>query len=132
MTDEEFMVAVRAGEEPSGHLANLRLTWLLLRARPEDVEDELADALARRARCSGGTVHQTRTATWLALVRVAMEAAPDARELDDLLRRRDELLDRDLPHRYYAPATLADPIAALVVIPPDRAPLPSSSILLAT
>lgn len=126
------MVAVRAGEEPGGHVANLRLTWLLLRDRPDDVEDELTAALARRARHAGGTVHQTRTAAWLALVRVAVEAVPEARELEDLLRQRGELLDRHLLHRYYEPLTLADPMAAAVVVPPDRAPLPRCRILVAS
>ena len=124
MTDEEFMAAVRAGDEPGGHVANLRLTWLLLRDRPDDVEDELAAALATRAGRTGGTVHQTRTAAWLALVRVAMAAVPTACELEDLLRQRPELLDRNLLHRYYEPLTLADPMASVIVVVPDRAPLP--------
>ena len=124
MTDDEFMAAVRAGAEPSGHVANLRLTWLLLRDRPNDAEEALAAALSRRAQCSGGTVHRTRTATWLALVRAAMESAPQAGDLEDLLRRRADLLDRNLLLRYYEPATLNDPIAATIVVSPDRSPLP--------
>lgn len=125
------MAAVRAGEEPSGHMANLRLAWLLLRDRPDDVEDELAVALTTRARRTEGTVHRTRTAAWLALVRVAMAAAPSALELEDLLRQRGELLDRNLLHRHYEPLTLADPMAAVVVVPPDREPLPRCRSLVA-
>jgi hypothetical protein len=132
MTDGEFLAAVQVGEEPSEHVANLRLAWLLLlRHDPAEVEGELALALSRRARRTGGRVHQTRTAAWLAVVRAAAQDVPDVRVFDDLLVRRRELLDRHLLHRYYEPTTLADPLAAVTVLPPDRAPMPGLRVLVA-
>jgi hypothetical protein len=131
MTDEEFLAAVQEGAEPSGHLANVRLAWLLVCRRPEDVEDELAAALARRARRTGGSVHQTRTAAWLAVVRAAAEAVPDVLGFDELLDLRRELLDSHLLDRFYEPRTLSDPRSAEMVLPPDRAPLPGGRILIA-
>jgi hypothetical protein len=65
---------------------------------------------------------------------VATSAAPDATAFEDLLARRPELLDRRLLERHYSPELLSEPRAAAVVVPPDRAPLPSppSSLLLAS
>jgi hypothetical protein len=134
LDDAGFLVAVARGQEPSGHVGNLRLAWLLVRRDPEAAERELAVALRRRAVCTGGSVHETRTAGWLALVRVATSAAPDATAFDDLLGCRPELLDRRLLERHYSPELLAEPRAATAVVPPDRAPLPSPrpSLLLAS
>jgi hypothetical protein len=125
LDDAAFLAAVARGVEPSGHVGNLRLAWLLLRRDPEAAERELARALRRRAACTGGSVHETRTAGWLALVRVATWAASDAIAFDDLLARRPELLDRRLLERHYSPALLAEPRAAAAVVPADRVPLPS-------
>ena len=125
LDDAGFLAAVARGAEPSGHLGNLRLAWLLVRRDPEAAERELALALRRRAMCTGGSVHETRTAGWLALVRVATWAAPDATAFDDLLARRPELLDRRLLERHYSPELLAEPRAAAAVVPADRVPLPS-------
>ena len=132
LEDDEFLAAVVRGAEPSGHLGNLRLAWLLVRRDPQTAERELAVALDRRAVCTGGSVHQTRTAGWLALVRAATAAAPDVAAFGDLLARRPELLDRRLLERHYSPGALADPHAATAVVPTDRAPLPSPSLLLAS
>jgi len=133
LDDAAFLAAVARGAEPSGHLGNLHLAWLLVRRDPEAAERELAGALRRRAVCTGGSVHQTRTAGWLALVRAATAAAPDVTAFDDLLARRPELLDRRLLERHYSAELLSEPRAAAAVVPPDRAPLPSSapSLLLA-
>jgi hypothetical protein len=128
----EFLAAVARAAEPSGHLGNLRLAWLLLRRDPEAAERELAVALHRRAVCSGGSVHQTRTAGWLALVRAATAAVPHVTAFDDLLVCRPELLDRRLLERHYSPEVLVDPRSAAAVVPTDRAPLPSPSLLLAS
>ena len=126
MDDQDFMAAVELGEEPSCHLANLRLAWLLLIRHPDGVvEERLGVALRRRAQRTGGTVHQTRTAAWLALVRAASGPAREGERFEQLLDRRRELLDRGLLDRHYAPATLADPRSATVFVPPDRAPLPT-------
>jgi hypothetical protein len=129
--DAEFLAAVARGAEPSGHRGNLRLAWLLVRRDPETAERELAVALQRRAVCTGGSVHQTRTAGWLALVRAATAAVPDVAAFDELLARRPELLDRGLLERHYSPEALAEPRAATAVVPTDRAPLPSPCLLLA-
>jgi hypothetical protein len=127
LDDAGFLAAVARGAEPSGHLGNLRLAWLLVRRDPDLAEHELAVALRRRAACTGGSVHQTRTVGWLTLVRVATAAAPDAATFDDLLARRPELLERRLLERHYSPELLAEPRAAAVVVPADRWPLPSPS-----
>ena len=134
LDDAGFLAAVTRGAEPSGHLGNLRLAWLLVRRDPEGAERELAVALRRRALSTGGSVHETRTAGWLALVRIATSAAPDVTAFDDLLARRPELLDRRLLERHYSPELLAEPRAAAGVVPADRAPLPSPprSLLLAS
>ena len=71
LDDAGFLAAVARWAKPSGHLGNLRLAWLLVRRDPEAAEPELALALRRRAECTGGSVHETRTAGWLALPCVA-------------------------------------------------------------
>ena len=131
LADRQFLAAVGRGAEPSGHLGNLRLAWLLLRRDPETAEHELALALRRRAVRTGGAVHETRTAAWLALVRAATSAAPDVAAFEELLARCPELLDRRLLERHYSPDALAHPRAATTVVPADRAPLPSPALLLA-
>jgi hypothetical protein len=126
MMDRAFLAAVDEGREPCDHVANLRLAWLLLGRDERTAERRLFVALDRRARATGGTVHCTRTAAWLALVRAARAAVPGTIGFVELLNARPELLDRRLLDRYYGPATLADPRSAEAFITPDRRPLPDT------
>jgi hypothetical protein len=126
MMDRAFLAAVDEGREPCDHVANLRLAWLLLGRDERTAERRLFVALDRRARATGGTVHCTRTAAWLALVRAARAAVPGTIGFVELLNARPELLDRRLLDRYYDPATLADPRSAEAFITPDRRPLPDT------
>ena len=126
LTDAAFLAAVDEGREPSDHVANLRLAWLLLGRDERVAERELFVALERRARATGGRVHCTRTAAWLAVVGAARAAMPGTIGFAQLLKARPELLDRCLLDRYYDPATLADPRSAEAIITPDRRPLPDT------
>jgi hypothetical protein len=126
MMDRAFLAAVDEGREPCDHVANLRLAWLLLGRDERTAERRLFVALDRRARATGGTVHCTRTAAWLAVVRAARAGTPGTIGFAQLLNARPELLDRRLLDRYYDPATLADPRSAEAFITPDRRPLPDT------
>ena len=84
LADCEFLAAVGRGAEPSGHLGNLRLAWLLVPSAIRSGRARAALALRRRAVRTGGSVHETRTAAWVALVRAATSAAPDVAAFEEL------------------------------------------------
>jgi len=66
---------------------------------------------------------ETMTRAWLVLVADALRRAVVA-DSRDLLARCPELLNRELPLRYYSQALLTSVRARAVFLDPDLAPLP--------
>ncbi|MEP6661599.1 MAG: hypothetical protein ABJD24_16920 [Acidimicrobiales bacterium] len=97
LTDHDFLGAVAAGEEPEGHLSNLRYAWIL--TSTHDVEEAERLALAsvdRRASRSGGTAQADLTREWVRIVADTVRLSPDAAGFEEFLWSNPQLLDRDL------------------------------------
>ena len=96
-TDHDFLRAVAAGEEPTGHLSNLRYAWILTNSHAfEDVERLALAAIDRRASRSGGTAQVDLTRAWVRVVADAVRRSPDAAGFEEFLWSNPQLLDRDL------------------------------------
>ena len=68
---------------------------------------------------------ETLTRVWLALVGAAAKrCVPPPSSSLDLLERRPELRERDLPLAHYTRERLMSPHARAVFVEPDRQPLP--------
>ncbi len=97
LTDHDFLRAVAAGEEPVGHLSNLRYAWILTsRYAVEDAERLALAAIDRRASRSGGTAQADLTRAWVRVVADAVRRSPDAAGFEEFLWSNPQLLDRDL------------------------------------
>jgi hypothetical protein len=96
-TDHEFLRAVAAGEEPDGHLSNLRYAWILASTHEVEEAERLAlVAIDRRASRSGGTAQADLTRAWVRVVADAVRRSPDAAGFEGFLWSNPQLLDRDL------------------------------------
>jgi hypothetical protein len=96
LTDREFLRAVAAGDEPDGHLSNLRYAWILSsRHAVEDAERLALAAIDRRASRSGGTAQADLTRAWVRVVADAVRRRP-ARGFEEFLWSNPQLLDRGL------------------------------------
>ena len=101
MTDEQFARAFEAGAiAPAdfGHLAHVRLAGVGV---PEKY-------------------HETITELWMRLLADARSALPAPCELAELLSRRPELANKELPLEYYSPERLFSDEARARWVPPDR------------
>jgi hypothetical protein len=97
LTDHDFLRAVAAGEEPDGHLANLRYAWILTSRHTVDEAERLAlAAIDRRASRSGGTAQADLTRAWVRVVAEAVLRCPNAAGFEEFLWSNPQLLDRDL------------------------------------
>ena len=94
VSDDEFLDEVQLGHQPCGHLANLRLAWLLTRRLPlGDATDSMCRAIEQRAARLGGHVDRDLTARWTALVARAA-AATSSPSFDTFLVDHQHLLVR--------------------------------------
>ena len=64
MDEAEFDAAIRAGLEPAGHLANVRLAWTMHRRHGRDGLRYTEEAIERRASKTGGTWDRALTRAW--------------------------------------------------------------------
>ena len=97
LSDHDFLRAVAAGEEPVGHLSNLRYAWILTSSHAvEDAERLALAAIDRRARRSGGTAQADLTRAWVRVVAEAVRRSPDAAGFEEFLWSNPHLLERDL------------------------------------
>jgi hypothetical protein len=97
LTDREFLRAVAAGDEPDGHLSNLRYAWILSsRHAVEDAERLALAAIDRRASRSGGTAQADLTRAWVRVVADAVRRRPAAAGFEEFLWSNPQLLDRGL------------------------------------
>src|SRR6266702_7808798 len=99
MDDSEFLGLFHDDDLPRQefrHKGHLRLAWLVLsRHRKDESEQIVAREIPRFAVAYGASnrYHDTLTRFWVRLVGHAIENAPEARSIDDLLARFPFLLD---------------------------------------
>jgi hypothetical protein len=72
--------------------------------------------------------HETITWAYLALINERLERGGRPRSWDEFARDHAELFARDFLRAYYAPETLASPLAKRVFIFPDACPPASTSV----
>ncbi len=130
MEDREFLGLFHEGTLPGEqfqHKGHLRLAWLVLSHHPTDEAASIAACeIQRFAAANGapGRYHDTLTRFWVRLVSHAMENAPDAGNIDELLARFPVLLDKNLPYRHWREGTFNSDVARAGWVEPDLIPLP--------
>jgi hypothetical protein len=130
MEDREFLRLFHEGNLPGEefrHRGHLRLAWLVLsRHQRDEAESIVAREIRRFAVANGasGRYHDTLTRFWVRLVGHAMENAPGARSIDELLARFPFLLDKSLPYHHWRRETFNSDVARAGWVRPDLVPLP--------
>ena len=130
MDDHEFLRLFHDGNLPGEefrHKGHLRLAWLvLLRHGGDETETIVAREIQRFAVASGASdrYHDTLTRFWVRLVGHAMENAPEARSIDELLARFPFLLEKGLPFKHWRGETFNSDRARAGWVEPDLIPLP--------
>lgn len=130
MEDHEFLRLFHEGNlrsEEFRHKGHLRLAWLVLsRHARDEAERIVAQEIRQFAVVNGasGRYHDTLTRFWVRLVGHAMENAPGARSVDELLARFPFLLDKSLPFRHWRGETLNSDLARACWVDPDLGALP--------
>ena len=130
MEDQEFLRLFHEGNLPGEefrHRGHLRLAWLVLsRHQRDEAESIVAREIKQFAVANGasGRYHDTLTRFWIRLVGHAMENAPDAGSIDQLLSRFPFLLDKSLPYRHWQGETFNSDEARAGWIEPDLLPVP--------
>ena len=130
MGDPEFLRLFHEGslpEEEFHHRGHLRLAWLVLSHHTRsEAEKIFAREIRQFAVASGasGRYHDTLTRFWARLVGRAMENAPEAGSIDQLLTRFPFLLDKSLPYRHWRGETFNSDLARAGWVEPDLVPLP--------
>ena len=130
MDDPEFLRLFHSANLPNEefrHRGHLRLTWLVLSNHSKDESERLVAREIRRFAVANGAssrYHDTLTRFWVRLVGHAMENAPEARSIDELLARFPFLLDKNLPYRHWRGETFNSDQARAGWVVPDLVPLP--------
>ncbi|MFB7619130.1 hypothetical protein [Kitasatospora sp. NPDC056181] len=121
-----LLAEVTAAAGRFGHREHVHLTWLAVRAVGVPAAVSLVgDGILRTATKAGAPqkYHVTLTRAWVELVgHHAAEHGGD--DFADFADRHPDLLDKDLPARYYRAATLDSPEAKAGWVEPDLAPFP--------
>jgi hypothetical protein len=130
VNDSEFLRlfhgSALAGEE-FRHKGHLRLAWLVLSEHSRDEAEQIVAREIRRFAVANGAsnrYHDTLTRFWVRLVGHAMETAPEAGTIDELLARFPLLLDKSLPYRHWRGETFNSDEARASWVEPDLVPLP--------
>ena len=109
------------------HRGHLRLAWLVLSRHPRDEAEQIVASEIRRFAVANGAsnrYHDTLTRFWVRLLSHAMENAPEARSIDELLIVFPFLLDKTLPYRHWRGETFNSDPARTGWVEPDLVPLP--------
>jgi hypothetical protein len=112
------------------HRQHLQVAWWLLRGEPPlPAMRRFVDGIRRYAAHIGKPelYHATITWAYLLLVNERLERGGRARSWVEFERDHPELFARDLLTGYYAPETLASPLAKAVFVFPDACPPASTS-----
>ena len=130
MDDRDFLTLFHDANLPSEefrHKGHLRLAWLVLsHHRMDEAENLVAREIKRFALANGAPsrYHDTLTRFWVRVVGHAMDNAPEARNIDELLARFPLLLDKSLPFRHWYGETFNSDRARAGWVEPYLAPLP--------
>ena len=126
MTDEAFARAFEAGAvgpEQFDHAAHLRVAWVYLReaGSADAALPRIRAAIQRFAAAAGAAqkYHETITVVWMRLLADAGAQVERPCELEELVRQRPELADKNLPLKYYSPERLFSDQARDAYVPPD-------------
>ena len=109
------------------HRGHLRLAWLVLsRHQRDEAQSIVVREIKQFAVANGasGRYHDTLTRFWVRLVGHAMENAPEAGSIDQLLSKFPFLLDKSLPYRHWQGETFNSDEARAGWIEPDLLPVP--------
>jgi hypothetical protein len=132
LSGEEFLARFEAGgfgAREYGHREHVRTVWLYLqRLEAAEVVVAIARGIHKLAEAHGspGLYHETLTRVWVHLIAEAYGRAPSGQGFDSFLGAIPELLDRELPYRYYSRERLTSAAARAEWMPPDLRPLPGS------
>ena len=130
MDDNEFLNLFHEGAltgDEFRHRGHLRLAWLVLSRHPKDEAEQIVAREIRMFAVANGAsnrYHDTLTRFWVRLVGHAMESAPDAGSIDELLARFPFLFDKSLPSRHWQGETFNSDQARAGWVEPDLVPLP--------
>jgi hypothetical protein len=130
MDDGEFLRLFHDSNLPGDefrHRGHLRLAWLVLSRHSRiDAESIIAREIQLFAVAKGASnrYHDTLTRFWVRLVGHAMEYAPEARSIEDILARAPFLLDKNLPYRHWRTETFNSDRARAGWVEPDLVTLP--------
>ena len=130
MDDSEFLRLFHEGAltgDEFRHRGHLRLAWLVLSRHPRDEAERIVASEIRRFAVANGAsnrYHDTLTRFWVRLLSHAMENAPEARSIDELLSVFPFLLDKSLPYRHWRGETFNSDLARTGWVEPDLVPLP--------
>jgi hypothetical protein len=130
MNDGEFLRLFHDGSIPNEefrHRGHLRLAWLILsHHRKGEAERIVAREIRKFAVANGAPnrYHDTLTRFWVRLVGHAMENAPGAGSIDELLAMFPFLLDKTLPYRHWLGETFDSDRARAGWVEPDLVPVP--------
>jgi type VI protein secretion system component VasK len=130
MDDSEFLRLFHEGAltgDEFRHRGHLRLAWLVLSRHPRDEAEQIvASEILRFAIANGASnrYHDTLTRFWVRLLSHAMENAPEARSIDELLSVFPFLLEKSLPYRHWRTETFNSDPARTGWVEPDLVPLP--------
>jgi len=112
--------------ENSHHREHIHLAWLYLQQNDtQQATNRMVESIRRFATVHGAPekVHATLTYVWVRLVAAALRRSPGL-SFSWFTAANPELLDKDLPHRYYTQAMLDSHEARRQPVDPDLAPLP--------
>ncbi len=133
LTDEALFAAFSASTLPDAawhHESHVRVAYLHLERWELDEAHLRMRVGIIRLNATHGLVetaergyHETMTRTWLALVARARDAAGAGAGSDAFLAAHPELLDKQLPLRFYRRETLMSLRARTIWVEPDLGPL---------
>ncbi|MGE7385481.1 hypothetical protein ACQKM2_08380 [Streptomyces sp. NPDC004126] len=129
---EELMAEATAATGRFGHREHVHLTWLAVRRHGAAATvDLVGEGILRTATRAGvpGKFHATLTRLWVELVgHRAAQPGPAGREpaqdFEEFAALFPELLDKELPKRFYSSELLGSEQARTAWTEPDLAPLP--------
>ena len=134
ITDADFARAFERGGVPPaefGHRAHLRVAWVYVNEgpSPEAALARMREAVQRFAAAAGASqkYHETITVLWMRLLEDARAGAPQGCAFEQLLERRPELGDKELPLRYYSRERLFSDEARAQWVAPDLLEVAPSS-----
>ena len=125
LSDDDFLSALhtcRLSTSEFRHADHLRLAWLHLQREPlEQALVNVRTGIQNFAAHHGvhDLYHETITVAWVRLL-----ATHHERSFDEFLAGNENMLNKDLLHRFWTPELLASERAKREWVEPDRQPLP--------